>query len=79
MELAPVKGFKHLVRDLETGAILNLDDRAPLGLKLAKNKRRKEQEQIKDNTHDINNIKSELTEIKSMLRILLEGKQDNGR
>ena len=79
MELIPVKGFKHLVKDLETGAILNLDERAPLGLKLAKNKRRKEQEQIKDNTHDINNIKSELTEIKSMLRILLEGKQDNGR
>ena len=79
MELAPVKGFKHLVRDLETGAILNLDDRAPLGLKLAKNKRRKEQEQLEDNTNDINNVKSELTEIKSMLRILLEGKQDNGR
>ena len=79
MELAPVKGFKHLVRDLETGAILNLDDRAPLGLKLAKNKRRKEQEQLEDNTNDINNIKSELTEIKSMLRILIEGKQDNGR
>ena len=79
MELAPVKGFKHLVKDLETGAILNLDERAPLGLKLAKNKRRKEQEQIKDNTHDINNIKSELTEIKSMLRILIEGKQANGR
>ena len=79
MELIPVKGFKHLVRDLETGAILNLDDRAPLGLKLAKNKRRKEQEQLEDNTNDINNIKSELTEIKSMLRILIEGKQNNGR
>ena len=78
MELAPVKGFKHLVKDLETGAILNLDDRAPLGLKLAKNKRRKEQEQLEDNTNDINNIKSELTEIKSMLKILIEGKQDNG-
>ena len=78
MELAPVKGFKHLVRDLETGAILNLDERAPLGLKLAKNKRRKEQEQIEHNTHNINNIKSELTEIKSMLKILIEGKQDNG-
>ena len=78
MELAPVKGFKHLVRDLETWAILNLDDRAPLGLKLAKNKRRKEQEQLEDNTNDINNIKSELTEIKSMLKILIEGKQDNG-
>ena len=79
MELVPVQDHKHLVRDLETGAILNLDDRAPLGLKLAKNKRRKEQEQLEDNTNDINNIKSELTEIKSMLRILLEGKQDNGR
>ena len=74
MELAPVKGFKHLVRDLETGAILNLDDRAPLGLKLAKNKRRKEQEQLEDNTNDINNIKSELTEIKTMLRTLIDGR-----
>ena len=79
MELAPVKGFKHLVRDLDTGAILNIDEKAPLGLKLAKNKRRIEKEQLENNTNDINNIKSELTEIKSMLRILIEGKQDNGR
>ena len=78
MELAPVKGFKHLVRDLETGAILNLDERAPLGLKLAKSKKRKEQEQIENNTTDINNIKSDITEIKSMLKLLIEGKQDNG-
>ena len=78
MELAPVKGFKHLVRDLETAAILNLDARAPLGLKLAKSKKRKEQEQIENNTTDINNIKSDITEIKSMLKLLIEGKQDNG-
>ena len=78
MELAPVKGFKHLVSDLETGAILNLDERAPLGLKLAKSKKRKEQEQIENNTTDINNIKSDITEIKSMLKLLIEGKQDNG-
>ena len=77
MELAPVKGFKHLVRDLETGAILNLDDRAPLGLKLAKNKRRKEQDQLETNTNDINSIKSEITEIKTMLKtLLIEGKTD---
>ena len=74
MELAPVKGFKHLVRDLETGAILNLDDRAPLGLKLAKNKRRKEQDQLETNTNDINSIKSEITEIKTMLRTLIDGR-----
>ena len=79
MELAPVKGFKHLVRDLETNAILNIDERAPLGLKLAKNKRRKEQEQLENNTDDINNIKSELTEIKSMLKTLLTEGKNNGR
>ena len=79
MELAPVKGFKNLARDLDTGAILNIDERAPLGLKLAKNKRRKEQEQLENNTDAINNIKSELTEIKSMLKTLLMEGKNNGR
>ena len=76
MELAPVKGFKHLVRDLDTGAILNIDTTAPLGLKLAKEKRRKEKEQLENNTKDINSIKSEITEIKTMLKILIEGRND---
>ena len=79
MELIPVKGFKNLARDLDTGAILNIDERAPLGLKLAKNKRRKEQEQLENNTQDINTIKSELTEIKSMLKTLLTEGKNNGR
>ena len=76
MELAPVKGFKHLVRDLDTGAILNIDEKAPLGLKFAKNKRKKEKEQLETNTNDINSIKSEITEIKTMLKILIEGRND---
>ena len=76
MELAPVKGFKHLVRDLDTGAILNIDEKAPLGLKFAKNKRKKEKEQLETNTNDINSIKSEITEIKTMLIILIEGRND---
>jgi len=79
MELIPVKGFKNLARDLETSAILNIDTTAPLGLKLAKEKRRKEQEQLENNTDDINNIKSELTEIKSMLKTLLTEGKNNGR
>jgi len=78
MELAPVKGFKHLVRDLDTGAILNIDTTAPLGLKLAKEKRRKEKEQLENNTKDINSIKSEITEIKTMLKILLTEGKDHG-
>ena len=78
MELAPVKGFKNLVRDLDTGAILNIDTTAPLGLKQAKEKRRKEKEQLEKNTNNINSIKSEILEIKTMLKILLTEGKDHG-
>ena len=78
MELAPVKGFKNLARDLDTGAILNIDTTAPLGLKLAKEKRQKEKEQLENNTKDINSIKSEVSEIKFMLKILLTEGKDHG-
>ena len=76
MQLGPIKGFDNLVRDLETGAVLNLDSNASLGLKLTKEKKRKEKEQLEKNTSDINSIKSEMTEIKTMLKILIEGKND---
>ena len=78
MELASVKGFKNLVRDLDTGAILNIDTTAPLGLKLAKEKRQKEKEQLENNTKDINSIKSEISEIKFMLKMLLTEGKDHG-
>ena len=35
MELGPILGFDNLARDLETGAILNLDTNTALGLKLS--------------------------------------------
>ena len=78
MKLAPVKEFKNLVRDLDTGAILNIDERAPLGLKLVKEKRRKEKEQLEKNTNNINSIKSEILEIKTMLKIVLTEGKDHG-
>ncbi len=73
MELGPIKGFDNLVRDLETGAVLNLDSNASLGLKLVKQKKQEEREQIKKNTNDINSIKSEVSEIKTMLKTMIEG------
>ena len=76
MELGPIKGFDNLVRDLETGAILNLDSNASLGLKLTKEKKRKEKEQLEKNTNDINSIKSEVSEIKTMLKTMMEGKEN---
>ena len=74
MQLGPITGFDNLARDLETGAVINLDTNASLGLKLAKQKKQEEREQIKKNTNDINSIKSDLTEIKTMLKTMMEGK-----
>ena len=74
MQLGPITGFDNLARDLETGAVINLDNNASLGLKLAKQKKQEEREQIKKNTNDINSIKSDLTEIKTMLKTMMEGK-----
>jgi len=76
MQLGPITGFDNLARDLETGEVINLDSNASLGLKLIKEKKRKEKEQLEKNTSDINSIKSEVSEIKNMLKILIEGKND---
>ena len=76
MKLGPITGFDNLARDLETGAIINIDTTTSLGLKLIKEKKRKEKEQLEKNTNDINSIKSEVSEIKTMLKILIEGRND---
>ena len=74
MELRPVEGNKDLVRDLKTGAILNINREAFAGAKRARLLREKAKEQLETNTNDINSIKGELTEIKTMLRTLINGK-----
>ena len=78
MQLGPITGFDNLARDLETGAIINLDSNASLGLKLTKERKQKEKEQLEKNTNDINSIKMDLTEIKFMLKILLTEEKDHG-
>ena len=78
MNLLPIKGQKDLVRDTETGAVLHTNLESSMGLRLVKEKRRKEKEQLKKNTTDINSIKSDLTEIKTMITTLIEGR-NNGR
>ena len=74
MELVPVQDHKHLVRDLESGAILNTDLKVAEGLRLAKKSRQKSKDQLETNTIDINSIKTELSEIKTMLRTLIDGR-----
>ena len=77
MELARIKGRNNLVRDLESGAILNTQVETSLGLKAVKEKRQKEKWQLEQNTNDINSIKQEVTEIKTMMKQLL-GSISNG-
>ena len=74
MNLQPVEGHKHLFRDKETGAILNVNKEAFAGAKRARLLREKAKDQLETNTNDINSIKGELTEIKTMLRTLINGK-----
>ena len=74
MELRPVEGNKDLARDMDTGAILNINTEAFAGAKRARELREKAKEQLETNTNDINSIKTELTEIKTMLGTLINGK-----
>ena len=78
MSLQLIKDYKDLARDSETGAIVNINDNA-YQASLEQHKRAaKEKEQLENNTQDINTIKSELTEIKSMLKTLLTEGKDHG-
>ena len=67
----PVKGYSGLVRDLESNALINLNAaeieqaRERKRLKLQK---KEEEKSLKDK---VNAMESELTEIKSMLKILI--------
>ena len=74
MELVPVQDHKHLVRDLESGAILNTNLKVAEGLRMAKRNRQKSKDQLETNTIDINSIKTELSEIKTMRRTLIAGR-----
>ena len=77
MSLQPVKDHRNLARDTDSGAIVNIDRSAYLNaLERHKNKE-KQKKTIEDNTKDINSIKTEVSEIKTMLKTLIEGK-DHG-
>lgn len=54
-------------RDVSTSALLNTDDASLLAYKTKKER----SEKIAEMEHDVNNIKNELLEIKSMLHQIL--------
>jgi hypothetical protein len=78
MSLQQVKDHRELVRDTESGAIINVDRSAYLNALERHNKIEKQKKIIENNTNDINSIKSEISEIKTMLKTLLTEGKDHG-
>ena len=64
MNYIKVEGHDGLVRDKTTGAILNHDDSAIQA--------RRKQKQLNSALEDINMLKNEISEIKSLLRELVK-------
>ena len=64
MDFVKVDGHDGLVRDQNTGAILNLDDSAIAA--------RRKSMQLSSALDDINTLKNEVSDIKSLLRELIK-------
>ena len=67
-----VQGHSNLVRDMKTHAIINKDKNAYSIAKRRAAEAQKQRDEIRGATREINNLKCEMHEIKSMLKTLLE-------
>ena len=71
MDYLKVEGHDGLVRDQKTGAILNLDDSAI--------EARRKSKPLGSALDDINMLKNEVSEIKSLLRELIQNASNTSR
>jgi hypothetical protein len=71
-----IEGRNDIVKDPYTGAVINIDTEAHQAAVAASKARQIAKEQINNNTNDINSIKEELSDIKSLLKQLAD---NNGR
>ena len=68
-----VEGHEHLVRDVNSGAIVNTNvTEYQLYMKRVKS-REQQGDQIRSAVKEINNLKTELREIKSLIKELVNG------
>ena len=67
-----VEGHDDLVRDTESTAIINKNKSAYLLAKQRAQNAQRQRDAIRNANREINNIKSEMHEIKSMLKTLLD-------
>ena len=67
-----VKGHTHLVRDLKSQAIINTDSDAYARYMARKAKQSKKDDEMRKVVREVNEIKTEMFEIKSLLKKVLD-------
>ena len=68
MKVARVEGHAHLVRDLKTQAIVNTDSDAYARYMSRKAKQAEKEDELRGVVREINTIKAEMFEIKSLIK-----------
>tara|TARA_B100000287_G_scaffold80507_1_gene72887 strand:+ start:158 stop:385 length:228 start_codon:yes stop_codon:yes gene_type:complete len=71
-EYLKVEGYNNLVRDTKSNAIINTDRTAYQMAKKRAADAQRQRDEIRNASREINNIKCEMHEIKSMLKTLLD-------
>ena len=71
-EYLKVEGYNNLVRDTKSNAIINTDRAAYQMAKKRAADAQRQRDEIRNASREINNIKCEMHEIKSMLKTLLD-------
>ena len=74
MAYAKVKGHSNLVRDLKSQAIINTDSDAYARYMARKAKQSKKDDEMRKVVREVNEIKSEMFEIKKLLREIKDGR-----
>ena len=72
MTIAKVKGHSHLIRDLKSQAIINTDSDAYARYMARKAKQSKKDDEMRKVVREVNEIKSEMFEIKDLLKKVLD-------
>jgi hypothetical protein len=74
MSVVKVKGHTHLVRDLKTQAIINTDSEAYARYMARKAKQSKKDDEMRSVIREVNSLKTEMREIKDLLREIKNGR-----
>ena len=73
-DTAKVKGHAHLVRDLKSQAIINTDSAAYAQYMARKTGQKKKNDEIRGVIRDVNELRTEMREIKDLLIGLANGR-----